>query len=146
MKKLALYVIAFFLIGFTAKLAPTPSHAQQASTLKSSYTKSEHTILMRDGVKLFVAVYSPKDTSQKYPIILNRTPYSCGPYGPNDYKETIGPSPLFAQEGYIIVYQDVRGAWMSEGTYVNMRPQNDHKTKPTDIDESAILTTPLIGS
>lgn len=137
MKKLALYLIVCFLVGFTAKLAPTPSHAQQASSLKSRYTKSEHMIPMRDGVKLFVAVYSPKDTAQKYPILLNRTPYSCGPYGPNDYKETIGPSPLFAQEGYIIVYQDVRGAWMSEGTYVNMRPQNDQKTKPTDIDESS---------
>jgi len=137
MKKLALYVIACSLVGLTAIVAKSPLHAQQASSLKSRYTKTEHMIPMRDGVKLFVAVYSPKDTSQKYPILLNRTPYSCGPYGPNDYKETIGPSPLFAQEGYIVVYQDVRGAWMSEGTYVNIRPQNDHKTKPSDIDESS---------
>jgi putative CocE/NonD family hydrolase len=137
MKKLALYVIACSLVGLTAIVDKSPLNAQQTSSLKSRYTKSEHMIPMRDGVKLFVAVYSPKDTSQKYPILLNRTPYSCGPYGPNDYKETIGPSPLFAQEGYIVVYQDVRGAWMSEGTYVNMRPQNDHKTKPSDIDESS---------
>jgi len=94
-------------------------------------------IPMRDGVKLFVSVYAPKDTSQRYPIMLSRTPYSCAPYGPEFYKESIGPSPLFQNEGYIFVYEDVRGAWMSEGTYVNMRPQNDRKSGPKDIDESS---------
>ena len=136
MKKLVLYLIASSLIGLTPGRVISPLHAQ-TSTVKDAYTKSEHMIPMRDGVKLFVAVYSPKDASQKYAILLNRTPYSCGPYGPNAYKDSIGPSPLFAKEGYIIVYQDVRGAWMSEGTYVNMRPQNDQKTKPSDIDESS---------
>ncbi|HXI93269.1 MAG TPA: CocE/NonD family hydrolase [Blastocatellia bacterium] len=111
--------------------------AQQPVNIKANYSKSEQMIAMRDGVKLFTAIYSPKDTSQKYPILLSRTPYSCSPYGPDAYKETIGPSPLFAKEGYIVVYQDVRGAYMSEGTYVNMRPQNDHKNKPADIDESS---------
>jgi len=111
--------------------------AQQPVNVKANYSKSEQMIAMRDGVKLFTAIYSPKDTSQKYPILLSRTPYSCSPYGPDAYKETIGPSPLFAKEGYIVVYQDVRGAYMSEGTYVNMRPQNDHKNKPADIDESS---------
>ncbi len=115
---------------------PHPLHAQQTFDVKANYAKSEHMISMRDGVKLFVSVYSPRDTSQKYPILLSRTPYSCSPYGPEAYKDTIGPSPLFAKEGYIIVYQDVRGAWMSEGTYVNMRPQNNKKG-PKDIDESS---------
>lgn len=115
---------------------PRPLQAQQPFDVKANYAKSEHMIAMRDGVKLFTAVYSPSDTSQKYPILLIRTPYSCAPYGPAAYKETIGPSPLFAKEGYIIVYQDVRGAWMSEGAYVNMRPQNDKKG-PKDIDESS---------
>ena len=137
MNKLVFYVITASLIGFTPNSPTSPLHAQQTSIVKDAYTKSEHMVPMRDGVKLFVAVYSPKDASQKYPILLNRTPYSCGPYGPNAYKDNIGPSPLFAKEGYIIVYQDVRGAWMSEGTYVNMRPQNDQKTKRSDIDESS---------
>lgn len=109
--------------------------AQQKFDVKATYSKSEHMVPMRDGVKLFVAVYSPRDASQKYPILLNRTPYSCAPYGPNAYKMTIGPSPRFESEGYIIVYQDVRGAHMSEGTYVNMRPQIARKG-PRDIDES----------
>lgn len=116
---------------------PRPLGAQQQFDIKASYAKSEHMIPMRDGVKLFTAAYAPKDTSQKYPILLIRTPYSCAPYGPNAYRDSVGPSPLFAKERYIFVYQDVRGAWMSEGTYVNMRPQNDRKSKPTDIDESS---------
>src|SRR5437870_5693114 len=110
--------------------------ASQSSGVKAGYTKTEHMIVMRDGVKLFTTVYSPKDTSQKYPILLNRTPYSCAPYGPDAYKDSIGPSPLFQKEGYIVVYQDVRGAFMSEGTYVNMRPQNDNK-RGADTDESS---------
>ncbi|HSB10755.1 MAG TPA: CocE/NonD family hydrolase [Blastocatellia bacterium] len=115
---------------------PRPLSAQQSVGVQANYTKSEHMIPMRDGVKLFTAVYSPKDTSQQYPILLNRTPYSCAPYGPAAYRETIGPSPLFQKEGYIIVYQDVRGAHMSEGTYVNMRPQKEKKG-PNDVDESS---------
>ena len=115
---------------------PRPLEAQQPFDVKANYAKSEHMIPMRDGVKLFTAVYSPRDASQKYPILLSRTPYSCSPYGPNAYKAPIGPSTLFAKEGYIIVYQDVRGAHMSEGTYVNMRPHNARKG-PKDIDESS---------
>lgn len=95
---------------------PRPLGAQQSFDVKANYAKSEHMIAMRDGVKLFVAVYSPRDTSQRYPILLCRTPYSCSPYGLDKYKDTIGPSPRLANEGYIIVYQDVRGAHMSEGT------------------------------
>jgi len=136
--------IRLFAIGLAIGLTwatliaiPLQSIAQQAFDVKSNYSKTEHMIPMRDGVKLFTAVYAPKDTSQKYPILLNRTPYSCSPYGPNAYRDSVGPSPLFAKEGYIVVYQDVRGAWMSEGTYVNMRPQDDHKSKPSDVDESS---------
>ena len=114
---------------------PRQASGQQAFDVKANYSKSEHMITMRDGAKLFAAAYSPKDTSQRYPILLCRTPYSAGPYGPEAYREPIGPSPLFAREGYIIVYQDVRGAFMSEGTYVNVRPQIANKG-PKDIDES----------
>ena len=137
MKRLSVLVITTCLIGVASSVATGRLQAQQSFNIKANYAKSEQMIAMRDGVKLFTAIYSPKDTSQKYPILLSRTPYSCSPYGPDAYKETIGPSPLFAKEGYIVVYQDVRGAYMSEGTYVNMRPQNDHKTKPADIDESS---------
>jgi uncharacterized protein len=128
-------VICFSWVALIA--IPRLSVAQQAFDVKVNYSKSEQMVPMRDGVKLFTSIYAPNDTSQKYPILLSRTPYSCAPYGAEAYKENIGPSTLFAKEGYIVVYQDVRGAWMSEGSYVNMRPQNDNKSKPSDIDESS---------
>src|ERR1700742_1033131 len=114
-----------------------PLRAQTANDVKMAYAKYEYQIPMRDGVKLFTSVYVPKDTSQKYPIMLSRTPYSVAPYGADAYKENIGPSPLFQKEGYIFVYQDVRGRWMSEGTYMDMRPHIDKKNGPTDVDESS---------
>ncbi len=102
-----------------------------------NYTKFEYKIAMRDGVHLFTSVYVPKDTTRRYPIMLSRTPYSVQPYGVDAYKSDLGPSPLFGKEGYIVAYQDVRGRWMSEGEFVNMRPHREQKTTPADIDESS---------
>jgi hypothetical protein len=101
------------------------------------YTKTETTITMRDGIKLFTVIYAPKDTSKKYPILLQRTPYSCRPYGKTKFRRHIGPNSILMKEGNIIVYQDVRGRWMSEGTYVNMRPYIPNKKDSNDIDESS---------
>ena len=94
---------------------------------------------MRDGVKLHTTVYSPKDQSKKYPMLMKRTPYSVYPYGPNEYPTRLGPSPYLLRDGYIYVYQDVRGRWMSEGTYDNMRPniEGNNPKKKKDIDESS---------
>ena len=92
---------------------------------------------MRDGIRLFTSVYVPKDQTQRYPILLLRTPYSVGPYGVDAYKESLGPSALFGTEGYIVVYQDVRGRWMSEGEFVNMRPHRPQKNSTQEIDESS---------
>jgi putative CocE/NonD family hydrolase len=111
--------------------------AQGLEYVKENYTKYEHQIPMRDGVRLFTSVYVPKDQSQKYPIMLSRTPYSVQPYDPDSYKSDLGPSPLFGKDGYIVVYQDVRGRWMSEGEFVNMRPHRPEKSSPQDIDESS---------
>src|SRR5438105_9138211 len=116
---------------------PSVVLAQPVEEVKARYTKYEHRIAMRDGKKLFTTVYAPKDDSQTYPILLMRTPYSCKPYGVDQYRGDIGPSALFAQEGYIFVYQDVRGRWMSEGDFVNMRPQRPAKSGPQEIDESS---------
>lgn len=114
----------------------TPAHAQSEAEVKAHYTKTEQTISMRDGVKLFTSIYLPKDKSKKYPIMLNRTPYSVSPYGPNDFKTALGPSLLFQKERYIFVYQDVRGRFMSEGEYVNVRPHIEGK-KGKEVDESS---------
>jgi putative CocE/NonD family hydrolase len=104
--------------------------------VKSHYTKYEYRIPMRDGKRLFTAVYVPKDDSQSYPILMKRTPYSAKPYGADQYPENLGPSALFGKEGYIFVYQDVRGRWMSEGEFVHMRPHRPKKNARDEIDES----------
>jgi putative CocE/NonD family hydrolase len=110
--------------------------AQGLEYVKAHYTKYEYRIPMRDGKKLFTAVYVPKDDSQKYPIMLTRTPYNVGPYGADRYKSDLGPSDHFGREGYIFAYQDVRGRWMSEGEFVNVRPIVEHGEGSKEIDES----------
>lgn len=105
--------------------------------VKDHYDKQEVTIEMRDGIKLHTTIYTPKDKSQKYPILMMRTPYSCKPYGENEYRKKIGPNEHLMKEGNIIVYQDVRGRWMSEGVYDNMRAYIPNKTDKTQVDESS---------
>ncbi len=99
------------------------------SYVKDNYNKTETYITMRDGIKLYTVIYSPKDTSKKYPILFQRTPYSCRPYGPDQYRSKIGPNEFLMKDGYIVVYQDVRGRWMSEGVYDNMRAYIPNKKK-----------------
>lgn len=115
---------------------PARLPARGLETVKARYTKREYQIPMRDGVRLFTAVYSPKDTSRPYPLLMIRTQSGVRPYGPDQFPNDLGPSPLFGREGYHFVYQDVRGRFMSEGSFVNMRPHNPAKTGPKDIDES----------
>ncbi|NJD18191.1 MAG: CocE/NonD family hydrolase [Gemmatimonadetes bacterium] len=105
--------------------------------LAAIYTKQEVMIPMRDGVKLFTSILVPKDLSAPRPILLRRTPYSCRPYGPDAFP---GDMPLqmarYLRERYIVVCQDVRGRYMSEGDYVNVRPYLPVKDGPKDIDET----------
>ncbi len=113
------------------------SHAQESLYLRENYVKHEYRITMRDGVRLFTAVYTPKDTTKSYPILLNRTPYSVGPYGEDAWPSRTSSWHHLAEEGFIFVFQDVRGRFMSEGEYVNMRPYLANKKGPKDIDESS---------
>jgi putative CocE/NonD family hydrolase len=107
--------------------------------VKEHYTKYEFRVPMRDGVKLFTSVYVPKDSSRPYPILISRTPYSVAPYGVDQYRTQLGPSPDFDRAGYIFVYQDVRGRFMSEGTFTEMRPHIDVKKSSKDVDDSSDL-------
>jgi putative CocE/NonD family hydrolase len=109
---------------------------QSGEQVRALYDKNEYQVPMRDGVRLFTAVYTPKDRSTAHPILLNRTPYSVAPYGADQYPESVGPSRAFDGRGYIVVYQDVRGRWMSEGEFEHVRPHRDVKRGPRDIDES----------
>lgn len=111
--------------------------ADKVAYVKRHYLKREYQIPMRDGVKLFTAVYSPRDDAQRYPILMVRTPYSVGPYGEDGYREMLGPGWHFTREKFIFVYQDVRGCFMSEGEFNNMTPHRAVKKGPKDIDESS---------
>jgi hypothetical protein len=104
--------------------------------VRAHYRKHEYQIPMRDGVLLFTAVYTPLDTTSTYPILLSRTPYGVGPYGPNAYPEVLRPGHDFERSGYIFVYQDVRGRFKSGGTFVQMTPHKDVKHGTRDVDES----------
>lgn len=108
---------------------------QTADYVKQHYDKTEQYIKMRDGKRLFTAIYTPKDKSKKYPILLNRTPYTVAPYGASEYKKSLGSFPEMAELGYIFVYQDVRGKWMSEGEFDDIRPTRT-KENGHQIDES----------
>jgi uncharacterized protein len=108
--------------------------------VKAHYTKYEYRIPMRDGVRLFTSVYVPKDQSHPWPFMVDRTPYSVEPYGEDQYKEKLGPSDEFEKAGYVFVYQDVRGRYMSEGKFVEMTPHIDDKKSKTDVDDSSDMS------
>src|SRR5271165_871024 len=133
---------SFALIAILAALALSQAVAQSKPDapppfdVREHYTKYEYSIPMRDGKKLVTAVYVPKDSSTAYPFLMDRTPYSVAPYGVDNYRTSVGPSEAFEKAGYIFVYQDVRGRYMSEGTFIEMRPHIDHKASNNDVDES----------
>ena len=128
------------LLGLCFVSCNQPKNTEEAKPKKDTfvqdnYDKKEVQITMRDGVKLHTTIYSPKDKSKTYPILMQRTPYSCRPYGDNKFRTRIGPNPILMKEGNIIVYQDVRGRWLSEGVYDNMRAYIPNK-KEKQADET----------
>ncbi|MFY0685898.1 MAG: CocE/NonD family hydrolase [Cyclobacteriaceae bacterium] len=110
--------------------------AQDKSYPELNYDKVQYEIPMRDGTTLFTQVYTPKNKSKAYPIMMKRTCYSTRPYEADKFPQLLGPSTFMMEEGYIYVYQDVRGRYMSEGEFDNMRP-NIPGNKKSDIDESS---------
>ncbi len=129
-------VLALFGLSLSSiALAQLPD----STYIKQNYEKLEVHIPMRDGIQLFTSIYLPKDKAKTYPILMQRTCYSVSPYGATKYRRTLGPSKHLMKDGYIFVYQDVRGRWMSEGEFDNMRPNipgNDRKNK-TAVDEAS---------
>ena len=103
--------------------------------LRSLYTKREVMIPMRDGISLYTAIYEPKNNKEKHPILMNRTPYSCAPYGEKFRSSLRGALKNYVDNNYILVFQDVRGRHKSEGEFVQVRPLNKNKKKKNDIDE-----------
>jgi putative CocE/NonD family hydrolase len=135
--RVALLVAALFGNGARA-LAQDAQEPPSAREIRERYTKHEYRIPMRDGARLFTAVYVPKDasTARTYPFLIERTPYSVAPYGPDNYPKRLGPALGFARDGFIFVYQDVRGRYQSDGTFIEMTPHKDVKKGREDVDES----------
>lgn len=135
MRPLFILCICIF-IFLQSPVAQTP-FGQDSSWIRNNYTKKELMVPMRDGVKLFTAIYIPKDNSEPHPILLNRTPYSCSPYGENEFRAFWDNHwKQYMKRNYIIVIQDVRGRWMSEGEFVDIRPYIENK-KTNETDEAS---------
>ncbi|MGN6420033.1 MAG: CocE/NonD family hydrolase [Pseudobacter sp.] len=134
MRKLSLLLASQLLV----LAAIAQQFSQDSAWILNNYTKKEIQIPMRDGIKLFTSVYHPKDATEKHPIIMTRTPYTCSPYG-EQFTSRLWQMDFryFARENYIIVFQDVRGRWMSEGEFVDVRPFNPNKKTNQDIDEAS---------
>ncbi len=138
-RRFPLFVLApiFLAIGVAESQQPAPAPVNE-DYVRSHYTKYEYRIPMRDGKRLFTAVYVPKEAAGgPYPFLMDRTPYDVAPYGEDRYPEHLGPSDEFEKAGYIFVYQDVRGRWMSEGQFLEMRPHIDEKKSPQDVDDAS---------
>lgn len=116
MKKYILFIFSILAIFSAVQAQET-----DAAYIRNNFTKKEIYITMRDGIRLFTTIYTPRDTRQSYPILLKRTPYTCAPYGADTFPQTFQNMHL-ARSGYIFVMQDVRGRWMSEGQFVDVRP------------------------
>ncbi len=130
--RLVLYFI------FLATAAQAQDTQQDSLWIVQNYHKIERQVAMRDGVHLSTSVYIPNDTTEKHPMLMVRTPYSCFPYGEDKMKAFwFSYWRYYLREGYIIVHQDVRGRYMSEGEYMDIRPFNPHKTNNTDVDEAS---------
>jgi uncharacterized protein len=125
-----IYIIILILI-------PSLAYGQESDLLKKNYKKKEVYIPMRDGAKLFTAIYSPCDSSVKYPILFVKTPYGLKPYGENNYPQRIGPSTYLEQEKYIFVHQDARGMFKSTGEMDQMTPYLSVKPDSTYVDNSS---------
>ncbi len=129
MRKLSMLLLSCMLVA-----AALGQNAQDSAWIRDNYIKKEVYITMRDGVKLFTSIYAPKDQTQKYPILFQRTPYSCSPYGEDKWPAVWNNYyRYYFREGYIIARQDVRGRYMSEGEFEDVRPFNENKSgKTTD--------------
>ncbi len=111
-------LLAAVAILYTARA----QESKGAIDVQATYTKREVLVPMRDGTRLFTIIYTPRDTSERYPFMLTRTAYGIAPYGPDNYRPFVGRSELFTREGYIFVYQDARGRFKSEGTFIHHLP------------------------
>jgi hypothetical protein len=119
-------------LGVPSAAAAPGAPLKTGGPTQAVYAKQEVMIPMRDGTRLFTIIYSPRDTSERYPFMLTRTAYSIAPYGPDNYRTVVGPNEEFAREGYIFVYQDARGRFKSEGNFIHHLPFDRNPARPNE--------------
>jgi hypothetical protein len=131
------------LLLFLVTISQIKCQTIDSAWVSKNYTKLETLIPMRDGKKLFTCIYAPKNIAtaigtEKHPILMMRTPYSCAPYGKNQFSTRLYSTNWanYLKENYIIVMQDVRGRYMSEGEFMDVRPFNPNK-KGKEFDEAS---------
>jgi len=133
-----MHILTGLIFLFQPSSAPRAQTRQEDSAfMRDNYVKREVRIPMRDGVRLFTSIYTPKDSTVNYPILMERTPYSAGPYGADAFPYRLGPNNGLMREKYIFVYQDVRGRYMSEGNFEEMTPHQSVKKDRKTTDESS---------
>ncbi|MEO6805001.1 MAG: CocE/NonD family hydrolase [Edaphobacter sp.] len=139
--KIQLGLVAVCLLVVTGYGVRAQAPAAGDDYVKTHYAKYEYRIPMRDGAKMFAAVYVPKMGAFKdagpYPFLMTKTPYSCAPYGVDNFPARIGPNKDLMESGYIFVCEDARGRNASEGVFQEMNPHIDEKKSPKDVDESS---------
>ena len=123
-------------ISFPLRRTQPEMPENSTAKIREKYDKQEVYIEMRDGVKLFTSIYTPKNGNGQSPMLLNRSPYNSEPAGESEYNFFVSVYYRFIKEGYVLVFQDVRGRYMSEGKFVNVRPFNPDK-KGKEIDEAS---------
>ena len=132
-------------VGASSAAAQPGAPAVDTAYVRAHYVKREVRIPMRDGVQLFTSLYVPRDTTHAYPVMLDRTPYSAAPYGPDAMPRGLGPSAAFTREGFVFVYQDVRGRYMSEGAFYEMTPHNDRAHPAASVHRGTAADVPAGG-
>jgi putative CocE/NonD family hydrolase len=140
MKSKIAVVVCFLMLAGQAMWGQQPAGTGVEEFVRAHYAKYEYRIPMRDGAKLFVAVYTPQAGAFKdpgpYPFLMTRTPYSCAPYGEDKMPGRLGVSQELLESGYIFVCADARGRYQSEGVFQEMSPHIDDKKSNKDVDES----------
>jgi putative CocE/NonD family hydrolase len=121
-------------IKFGRELIEAANNSPEAISQK--YDKQEVYITMRDGVKLFTSIYTPKISSSASPVLLNRTPYNIEPGGPDRFNAFVQLYSRYISDNYIMVFQDVRGRYMSEGVFEDIRPVIPVRKNKNDTDET----------
>ncbi|MDD8027484.1 MAG: CocE/NonD family hydrolase [Acidobacteriota bacterium] len=118
----------------SARVVPSPAPAPVSQAVPDTpFVLTEAMIPMRDGVKLYTAIWAPGNASGPWPFLMDRTPYSASGRTSASINQRYRE---LARDGYIFVFQDIRGRNKSEGEFVMIRPLRTDRSDPKATDET----------